>query len=499
MKKIQKILVANRAEIACRVIRTAKEMGIKTVAVFSDVDRCALHVIHADEAYPLCGNMAKETYLNQEKILTIAKKSGADAIHPGYGFLSENASFAELVIQSGFIFIGPSPHSIRLMGDKLSAKNAVRQFDVPMVPGSPDSVTEVKEAAKIAEGIRYPVMIKASAGGGGKGMRAVENEKQLVLEFERAKSEADSAFSDNRVFIEKILESPKHIEIQILADQHGHCIYLFERECSIQRRHQKVIEEAPSAVVDEALRARLGEAAINVAKASKYVGAGTVEFLVDNNLNFYFLEMNTRLQVEHPVTEMITGVDLVKEQILIAEGRKLGFDQAGLSINGHAVELRIYAEDPDNQFTPDIGKLEKFQKPEGEGIRLDTGYEEGMDIPIYYDPMIAKLIVHAKNRELAIDKMIYALQSFQISGVKTTLGFGMFAMIHEAFRSGKFDTHWVDRYFLPSRETDEDIDPEDAKLAAAFGALVLADYNAEAKFLPHHQNKPSKWKTRKWD
>ncbi len=498
MKKIRKILIANRGEIACRIISTARKMDIQTVAIFSEVDRTALHVVQADEAYPLRGNSARETYLNIDEILRIAERSGADAIHPGYGFLSENAPFAEAVNRSGLIFIGPSAHSIRLMGDKVSAKKEVGKFDVPLVPGSKDNVANVEDALRIAEEVGYPVMIKASAGGGGKGMRVAGNAKQLKEEFERAQSEANSAFNDSSVFIEKIIESPRHIEIQILADQHDNFIHLFERECSIQRRHQKVIEEAPSSVVDVELRSKLGEAAIRVAKAGAYYGAGTVEFLVDEMLNFYFLEMNTRLQVEHPVTEMITGVDLVREQIRIAEGRELEIAQKEVKINGHAIELRIYAENPEDQFMPDTGQLEKYQIPKGEGIRLDSGYREGMEIPIFYDPLIAKLIVHAQNRELAIEKMIFALESFELKGVKNTLDFGKFVMLHDGFRSGHFDTHLIENFFKPSQHSVE-IEPEDAKLAAVLSAHLLRDYNMKTGFTLNRQNKSSKWKARERD
>ncbi|HMU70860.1 MAG TPA: acetyl-CoA carboxylase biotin carboxylase subunit, partial [Chitinophagales bacterium] len=403
--KINKILVANRGEIALRVMRTAREMGIKTVAVYSEADRNAIHTRFADEAYFIGPPQSNQSYLLMDKILEVAKMSGADAIHPGYGFLSENAVFAEKVAAAGIKFIGPSAYSINMMGDKISAKQAAKNYHIPMVPGTDHAITDIAEAKAVAKKAGYPILIKASAGGGGKGMRVVNNEEELEEQMHRAMSEALSAFGNDAVFIEKFVTSPRHIEIQVLADDHGNVVYLFERECSIQRRHQKLVEEAPSAVVSPEMRKAMGESAVMVAKACNYSGAGTVEFLVDDQLNYYFLEMNTRLQVEHPVTEFITGLDLVREQILIAEGKALSFTQDDLRIHGHAIELRVTAEDPTNNFLPDIGKLITYRRPQGHGIRVDDGYEEGMDIPIYYDPLLAKLIVHAQTRELACKKM----------------------------------------------------------------------------------------------
>ncbi len=446
---MKKILVANRGEIALRVMKSAREMGILTVAVFSEADRHSPHVRYADEAVCIGPAASKESYLRGDKIVQVAKDLGVDGIHPGYGFLSENAAFAALVKQHGLIFIGPSPESIEIMGSKLAAKEAAKKFDIPMVPGSDGAITDLVEAKKVADKAGYPVLIKASAGGGGKGMRVVNSADELEEQMLRAQSEARNAFGDDSVFIEKYVGSPKHIEVQILGDNYGNIVYLFERECSVQRRHQKVVEEAPSSCLNEEKRKAIGEAAVKVGKSCNYIGAGTVEFLVDEQLNFYFLEMNTRLQVEHPVTEMITGIDLVKEQIKIARGEKLSFTQEELTIRGHAVELRVYAEDPGNNFLPDIGKLEQYIKPEGPGVRVDDGYEQGMDIPIYYDPMLAKLIGYGKNRTEAIERLMRAIDDYKIVGVKNTLAFGKFVLKHPDFVSGSFDTNFVAKNFKP--------------------------------------------------
>ncbi|NEM97933.1 acetyl-CoA carboxylase biotin carboxylase subunit [Pontibacter burrus] len=472
MRKINKILVANRGEIALRVMRTAKEMGIKTVAVYSEADRNALHVRFADEAVCVGGPKSSESYLRGDVIIDVCKKLQVDAIHPGYGFLSENAGFAKAVENAGIIFIGPSPEAIELMGSKLAAKAAVANYNIPMVPGTEYAITDVEEAKIIAQNIGFPILIKASAGGGGKGMRVVESVEVFEEQMQLAVSEATSAFGDGSVFIEKYIGSPRHIEIQVLGDTHGNIVHLFERECSIQRRHQKVIEEAPSAVLTPGLREEMGRCAVNVAKACDYVGAGTVEFLVDENLNFYFLEMNTRLQVEHPVTEQITGLDLVREQILIAEGKALSFRQEDLQINGHALELRVYAEDPANNFLPDIGKLETYKRPQGLGVRVDDGFEQGMDIPIYYDPMIAKLVTFGKDREEAIGKMLRAIDEYQITGIATTLPFGKYVLQHEAFVSGNFDTKFIERYFTPEVLQPQATEGEET-IAVALAALLM--------------------------
>jgi len=461
---MKKILVANRGEIAIRVMRTAKKMGIKTVAIFSEADRNAPHVRYADEAVCVGPPPSAESYLLGSKIISEAKKLGVDGIHPGYGFLSENAEFAEEVENNNITFIGPGSKAIRIMGSKLAAKEAVKKYDIPMVPGIDKAITDIEQAKIIAATIGFPILIKASAGGGGKGMRIVEREKDLESQMKMAIGEATAAFGDGSVFIEKYVTSPRHIEIQVLADKHGTILHFFERECSVQRRHQKVVEEAPSSVLTPEMRNAMGEAAVNVARSCDYVGAGTVEFLLDADHNFYFLEMNTRLQVEHPVTELITGVDLVRLQIEVARGEKLKLKQSDLKIEGHALELRVYAEDPTNDFLPSVGTLETYRLPEGDGIRVDNGFEEGMEIPIYYDPMLSKLITFGINRELAIDKMIQAIENYKVEGVETTLPFGKFVCEHPAFRSGDFDTHFVKNYF--SGDALKKGTKEEEKLAA---------------------------------
>lgn len=444
---MKKILVANRGEIAIRVMKTAQKMGIKTVAVYSTADRNAPHVKFADEAVWIGEAPSSQSYLLGSKIIEVAKSLNVDAIHPGYGFLSENADFAEEAEKNNIIFIGPKSKAIKIMGSKLAAKEAVKQYNIPMVPGFDEAITDVEKAKVVAKEVGFPILIKASAGGGGKGMRVVESEADFESQMDRAISEAIAAFGDGSVFIEKYVGSPRHIEIQVMADSHGNVLYLFERECSIQRRHQKVIEEAPSSVLTPELRKKMGEAAVLVAKSCDYLGAGTVEFLLDENNNFYFLEMNTRLQVEHPVTEWITGTDLVELQIRVARGEELAIKQEDLKIKGHAMELRVYAEDPMNDFLPSVGHLDVYQLPVGEGIRVDNGFEQGMDIPIYYDPMLAKLITYGETREEAIQIMIKAIEDYHVEGVQTTLPFGKFVFEHEAFRSGKFDTHFVKNYY----------------------------------------------------
>lgn len=479
-KEIKKILIANRGEIALRIMRSAKEMGIKTVAIYSEADQYAPFVKFADESYLIGPPPSNQSYLLADKIIDIALQCKADAIHPGYGFLSENADFAEKVINAGLIFIGPPPSAMRKIGDKLSAKETAKSQNVPMIAGSDGAVKSIQEAKKIAEKIGFPLLIKASAGGGGKGMRLVTKMEELEESIQRAMSEALSAFGDDAVFIEKYAEEPKHIEVQILGDQYGNVVYLFERECSIQRRHQKVIEEAPSSAVDDNLRKRMGECAVALAKAVGYYNAGTVEFLVDKHRNFYFLEVNARLQVEHPVTEMITGLDLVKEQIKVAMGEPLSFKQEDLKINGHAIEVRVSAEDPLNNFLPDIGKLLMYKRPHGHGIRVDDGYEEGMDIPIYYDPMIAKLIVHAKDRSSAIEKMIRAINDFKIVGIETTLDFCKFVLRHPDFISGKFDTGFVAKNFSPEA-LKEPLNQDEQEALSIFGAFYTENQKNNLK------------------
>src|ERR1700712_4018366 len=446
---MKKILIANRGEIALRVMRSAREMGIKTVAVYSAADRNALHVRYADEAVFIGEAPSNQSYLVGEKIIEACRKTGAEGIHPGYGFLSENAAFARQVREAGLILVGPSPEAMEVMGNKLSAKAAALKYNIPMVPGTEEAVTDINEAKRRAAEVGFPILIKAAAGGGGKGMRVVDDISVFEEQMQLAVSEAISAFGDGSVFIERYVSSPKHIEIQVLGDNHGNIVHLFERDCSVQRRHQKVIEEAPSSVLTPQIRQAMGKCAVDVARSVNYAGAGTVEFIMDDTLNFYFLEMNTRLQVEHPVTELIPGIDLVKEQIKIARGEAIQFKQEDLIIIGHAVELRVYAEDPANDFLPDIGTLQTYKTPKGPGVRVDDGFEQGMEIPIYYDPMIAKLITYGKDRTEAIERMIRAIDEYQITGITTTLSFGRFVMGHEAFTSGNFDTHFVKKYFTP--------------------------------------------------
>jgi pyruvate carboxylase subunit A len=475
---MKKILVANRGEIAIRVMRTAKSMGIKTVAVFSEADRNAPHVRYADEAVCIGKAPSNESYLLGDKIIDVAKSLHVDGIHPGYGFLSENAHFAELCEQNNITFIGPKSKAIKIMGSKLAAKEAVKAYDIPMVPGIDEAITDVKKVKEIAKQIGFPILIKASAGGGGKGMRIVEKESELESQMNRAISEATSAFGDGSVFIEKYVTSPRHIEIQVMADSHGNVLHFFERECSIQRRHQKVVEEAPSTILTSELRAKMGEAAINVARSCDYLGAGTVEFLMDADLNFYFLEMNTRLQVEHPVSELISGVDLVELQIKVARGEALDIKQEDLKIKGHALELRVYAEDPLNDFLPSVGLLKTYKLPVGEGIRVDNGFEEGMEIPIYYDPMLSKLITYGKTRNEAIQLMRKAIDNYLVEGVQTTLPFGKFVCEHDAFTSGNFDTHFVKKYYSPEKLLEQH--KEEAEIAAL---IALKQYLKDQQLL----------------
>jgi acetyl-CoA carboxylase biotin carboxylase subunit len=496
MPQIKKILVSNRGEIALRVMRTAREMGIKTVAIYSEPDRSAPHVRYADEAVCVGTAASADSYLRGDKIIKICQDLNVDAIHPGYGFLSENATFAREVRAAGIIFIGPSPESIEIMGSKLSAKHAAATYQIPMVPGTPDAIEDRTEAKVIAAQIGYPILIKASAGGGGKGMRIVESEADFDEQMDRAVSEAIQSFGDGAVFIEKYVSSPRHIEIQILGDQHGNIIHLFERECSIQRRHQKVIEEAPSSCLTPQIRAAMGQCAIDVARSCGYYGAGTVEFIVDNQLDFYFLEMNTRLQVEHPVSEMITGVDLVKQMIHIAEGKALKIKQEDLAINGHAMEVRVYAEDPANDFLPDVGTLQTYIRPQGNGVRVDDGFEQGMTIPIFYDPMIAKLITHGANRQESIDKMVRAIDEYQITGLQTTLTFCRFVMQHEAFTSGQFDTHFVKHHFDASLLNTTFCEDE-AAVAAMLVAQLIDNQKKNTVSVSQSPAQTSNWRSKR--
>lgn len=468
MKKIKKLLIANRGEIAIRVMRTCRELDIETVAVYSEADRTSLHVRYAHEAYYIGKAPSSESYLNIEKIIEAARLSKADAIHPGYGFLSENAKFARRCKEEGIIFVGPSPEVIVRMGDKIMARDAMINAGIPVVPGTRGSISTEEEAIGFIKQAGLPVMIKAAAGGGGKGMRLVHHESEVVAAVRAARSEAKAAFDDDSVYIEKYISSPHHIEFQILGDSHGNAVHLFERECSIQRRHQKMIEETPSPLLTPELREQMGKSAVEAAKAVNYTGAGTIEFLVDNNLNYYFLEMNTRLQVEHPITERVTGVDLVKQQIRVAEGHPLPFKQENLKQTGHAIECRIYAEDPDHNFMPCPGKIYKISEPLGLGVRTDGYVYEGYEIPIYYDPMISKLIVWSSTRDEAIRRMRRALYEYKITGVKTSIKYLERIMNNENFIRGKYDTHFIEENQAQLALKTPADDSEDMVIIAAY-------------------------------
>ncbi len=465
-------------------------MGISTVAIYSEADRDSKHVQLADEAFCVGPAASAESYLRADKIIQICKDHAVDGVHPGYGFLSENASFVKAVTDAGITFIGPSPEAIDLMGSKIASKQAVEKYGVPLVPGINHAVEDITEAADVANQIGYPVLVKASAGGGGKGMRIVQKPEELESQMRTAQSEAQSAFGDRSVFIEKFVTKPRHIEIQLIADNHGSVVYLLERECSIQRRHQKLVEEAPSAVLTDALRKEMGEAAVNVAKACNYSGAGTVEFLLDVDHKFYFLEMNTRLQVEHPVTELITGLDLVEEQIKVARGEKLNYVQDDIKAHGHAIELRLTAEEPENGFIPAIGSIDKYNPPQHEWVRLDDFVYEGYQIPIYYDNMFAKLIVWGEDRTQAIQRMIIACNEFTIEGVPTTLDFGRFVMQHPKFVEGDFDTNFIAQYYTPEGRAEQDADIN--KAAALFTYL---EFN-EHKLVKVAEHTSSNWRKR---
>ncbi|MGA2374921.1 MAG: acetyl-CoA carboxylase biotin carboxylase subunit [Candidatus Sulfotelmatobacter sp.] len=473
----KKILIANRGEIAVRVLRACHEMGIAAVVVYSDVDRAALHVRKADEAYPIGPAAASESYLNIHKILDVAKRSGADAIHPGYGFLSENARFAQACADAGVKFIGPTAAAMEAMGSKTRARQAMEKAGVPFVPGTSRGVESFTEAEQVAARIGYPVMLKAAAGGGGKGMRLVHAPGELKSALEAARSEAERSFGDSEVYIEKAIVNPRHIEMQVLADEYGNTVYLGERECSLQRRHQKVLEEAPSPIVDADMRRRMGEVAVRVAQAANYTNAGTVEFLVDEEKNFYFLEMNTRLQVEHPVTELITGLDLVHLQIRIAAGEKLPFTQDDLHIRSHAIECRIYAEDPDNNYFPSPGKITLLLSPSGPGIRIDSGMYEGWNVPIDYDPLLAKLIGYGSDREQAIARLTRALDEYFVGGIKTNIALFR-RVLHDAdFRAANLDTGFLDR--MLKRTEDKPSDSKATEVAAIAAGLFAALASSE--------------------
>ncbi|MHB1049778.1 MAG: acetyl-CoA carboxylase biotin carboxylase subunit [Bacteroidota bacterium] len=490
MKKINKILIANRGEIAVRIHRSAKELGINTVAIYSDPDRTMPHVLLCDEAYSLFGTSSIETYLDIEKIIDIALRAKADAIHPGYGFLSERSSFAKAVEDAGLIFIGPKHETIELLGNKTSARTMMAANNVPIVPGTTSPIQNIDEAIAIATGIGFPVLIKAAGGGGGKGMRRVDAAEELPAALERGRNEALKAFSDDRIYIEKYIENPKHIEIQILADSRGNVIHLGERECSIQRRHQKVIEECPSTAITPALRNAMGVTAVTAAKSAGYINAGTVEFLLDSHQNYYFLEVNTRVQVEHPITEMVYGIDIIKEQIRIAEGESLSLSQKDVVINGHAIEARIYAEETDNNFLPSIGVITHYQPSAGPGVRNDAGVQSGSEISMHYDPMIAKLIVHGRTRNEAIAKMLRALREYKINGVHTTIPFCEFVVDHPEFREGRYDINFVARYFQKPELTLSAA--ERSAVAAVFAAATTK--NTALPYRSTESRTRSQWK-----
>jgi acetyl-CoA carboxylase biotin carboxylase subunit len=500
MTKIRKILIANRGEIAVRIIRTCKEMDIRTVSVYSDADRLSPHVLMADEAYPIGPAQASESYINIEKILETAKKSKVQAIHPGYGFLAENPKFANQVQKSGLIFIGPNPNTIRLMGSKTESRKNMIRAGVPVVPGSKEIIKSMKQAKSVVENLGgYPLLIKASAGGGGKGMRVVRAVSELTRALDASKNEALKAFGDSTIYIEKYLESPKHIEIQIFGDQQRNFIHLGERDCSIQRRHQKIIEESPATIITPEKREEMGKIAIQAAKACRYIGAGTVEFLFDKKGNFYFLEMNTRLQVEHPVTELVTGLDLVKLQIQIAEGEPIPFKQDEVSFKGHAIECRIYAEDSLNNFLPSTGKIRYVNDPDGPGIRLDSGISHDSEISMYYDPLISKLIVWASTRNECMNRMRRALQEYKIGGVKTSIPFCLRVMEHPSYIQGNFGTDFIDLY-LDNIKKQIKSDKRVAELAAITIAYQKEKMKQEANKISSNSksiSNSSKWKLRR--
>lgn len=487
----KKVLIANRGEIAVRILRACRELGIETVAVYSDVDRNAIHVRNADEAYPIGPAPSRESYLRIDKILDVARRSSADAIHPGYGFLAERSDFAEACADNGIVFIGPKPSAIASMGDKAVARATVQKAGVPVVPGTEgEGGLRDEEIINIAPQIGFPLLVKATAGGGGKGMRRVENMEALKGALASARREAESAFGDGAVYLEKLVAGARHIEIQLLADTHGNVIHLNERECSLQRRHQKIIEEAPSTAVDDDLRARMGDVAVKAAQAVDYVNAGTIEFLVDKNKNFYFLEMNTRLQVEHPVTELVTGIDIVKEQLRIARGRQLRYTQEDINISGWALECRITAEDAFNNFMPSTGRITRLSIPTGPGIRVDSSLYHNLEVTPYYDPLIAKLICWGETRGAAILRMRRALEEFRIIGIKTNIPFHHRMMESTRFMSGTFDTTFVEEEF----KIDEEVNPELMRVAAIIGTLVEHSRRQRAAQLV----RPAKRDTSNW-
>ncbi len=490
-----KVLVANRGEIAVRILRACRELGLESVAVYSEADRNALHVRYADEAYLLGPAPSRDSYLRGDKIIDIARKSGAGAIHPGYGFLAEREGFAAACAEAGLTFIGPKPSAIAAMGDKMAARETVQAAGVPVVPGTEGtgSMTN-EELLRVAPEIGFPLLIKASAGGGGKGMREVMSIEEMPALLASARREAEAAFGDGNVYLEKLLEGARHIEIQIMADGHGNVIYLGERDCSLQRRHQKLIEEAPSPFMDEGLRRRMGEVAVKAAKAVEYLNAGTIEFLVDKDKNFYFLEMNTRLQVEHPVTELVTGIDIVAEQMRVARGRQLSYKQEDIELRGHAIECRINAEDPYNGFLPSTGRITHSLLPTGPGVRIDTGVYPGFEITPFYDPMIAKLIVWGETRGQSILRMRRALEEYRIVGVRTNIPFHQTMMDSHRFMGGQYDTRFVEeRFSMP--EADADGSENHPEIAAVFATLIAHQANQRsAEFVMPNERDASNWK-----
>lgn len=493
----RKILIANRGEIAVRLIRACRELGISPVAVYSEADRQALHVRLADEAYFIGESPAAQSYLVGEKIIDAAQKSGAEAIHPGYGFLSEREWFARAVEKAGITFIGPSPESIEMMGDKTNARVAALKANAPIVPGTTEPLTDDAKAKKVAAEIGYPVMMKASAGGGGKGMRIVRSDEEMASALQMASAEAQAAFGDPAVYIEKLIERPRHIEIQVVADKHGNIIHLGERECSIQRRHQKVIEECPASFNDAELRERMGKASVEIARAANYYSLGTIEYLVDADRNFYFLEMNTRLQVEHPVTEMVTGIDLVREQIRIAAGERLSIKQEDVRWTGSAIECRVYAEDPDKNFLPSPGKITRLRTPSGPGVRDDSGVYEGWEVPLFYDPMISKLAAWGASREEATDRMRRALGEYHVGGIRTTIPFFLSVLDDEEFQRGETDTGYIARFLERQKANPESDDQSDLQIAAAIVAAANFTEQTRAQQNSNSTNQPaasSKWK-----
>lgn len=490
----KKILIANRGEIAVRIIRACRELGIKCAAIYSDVDKAAVHTKLADESYYIGSAPSSESYLNSKKIINLAISIGADAIHPGYGFFSENSVFINAAENAGIVFIGPSPESAALMGSKTEARKRMQNFNVPIVPGTTNSIKSAEEGIKISEEIGYPILLKAAAGGGGKGMRIVNSPGEFESAFEAAKRESMKAFASEEIYIEKFIKKPRHIEVQVFGDKQGNYVHLNERECSIQRRHQKIIEEAPSPFVDPATRERITSAAVSAAKACNYYNAGTVEFLMDSEKNFYFLEMNTRLQVEHPVTELTTGFDLVKEQIAVAAGKPLSFGQSNVNINGHSIECRIYAEDAENNFLPSTGKIINYIAPSGPGVRLDSGFEAGSEISVFYDPLIAKLICWGKDRTSAIERMKGALSEFHIAGLVTNISFLKLVLDQTDFREGRFDINYLNEEFLKIIFTGDlkTLKKEKSEIAAAFSALLKSG-SVQNNFSSNHRETSNKW------